>query len=77
LRRQFESTVEASIEKGFDAAMDEQRERGRASWKGGTKDAVGPGYARLAETFKTEKDFYSATKAKMPGSKQSLMRMAR
>jgi alanyl-tRNA synthetase len=43
---------------GFDAEMREQRERGRASWKGGSKEAANPAYAKIAETFKTEKDFY-------------------
>ena len=50
---------------GFDTALDEQRTRARASWKGGTgKEAVSPVYAKIAETFKTEKDFYQATAAK-------------
>lgn len=49
---------------GFEKAMEEQRTKARASWKGAAKEAIGPGYARLAETFKTEKEFYSTTKAK-------------
>jgi alanyl-tRNA synthetase len=50
---------------GFDRAMDEQRTKARASWKGGGgKEAVSPAYAKIAETFKTEKDFYQATSAK-------------
>jgi alanyl-tRNA synthetase len=50
---------------GFESAMEEQRIRARASWKGGAgKDAANPAFAKIAETFKTEKDFYSATKAK-------------
>jgi len=49
----------------FDRAMEEQRTRARASWKGGGgKEAVSPTYAKIAETFKTEKDFYEATTAK-------------
>ncbi|HWZ80056.1 MAG TPA: alanine--tRNA ligase, partial [Candidatus Sulfotelmatobacter sp.] len=49
----------------FDRAMEEQRTRARASWKGGGgKEAVSPAYAKIAETFKTEKDFYEATTAK-------------
>jgi alanyl-tRNA synthetase len=49
---------------GFDAAMAEQRSKARASWKGGHKEAANPAFAKLAETFKTEKDFYQATTAK-------------
>jgi alanyl-tRNA synthetase len=49
---------------GFDAAMEEQKTRARASWKGGGKEAASPAYAKIAETFKTEKDFYQATSAK-------------
>ena len=44
--------------------MREQRIRARASWKGGSKDSANPAFAKLAETFATEKDFYSATTAK-------------
>ncbi len=49
---------------GFDTAMREQQIRARASWKGGSKDSANPAFAKLAETFATEKDFYSATTAK-------------
>jgi alanyl-tRNA synthetase len=50
---------------GFDRAMEEQRTRARASWKGGAgKEAANPAYAKLAETFKTEPDFYFGTCAK-------------
>ena len=50
---------------GFDKAMEEQRTRARASWKGGSgKEAANPAYAKIAETFKTEKDFYHSTSAK-------------
>jgi alanyl-tRNA synthetase len=50
---------------GFDRAMEEQRTKARASWKGGAgKEAVSPAYAKIAETFKTEKDFYHGTSAK-------------
>jgi len=45
----------------FEKAMQEQRTRARASWKGGAKEAANPAYARLAETFKTELDFYHET----------------
>ena len=43
---------------GFDKAMKEQRERGKASWKGGHKDVANPVYTKLAETYRTEPDFY-------------------
>src|SRR2546421_6877923 len=43
---------------GFERAMQEQRTRARASWKGGAKESANPAYAKIAETFKTEKDFY-------------------
>jgi alanyl-tRNA synthetase len=46
---------------GFDKAMQEQRTRARASWKGGTKEAANPAYAKMAETFRTEPDFYFET----------------
>src|SRR5258706_2481184 len=50
---------------GFEQAMQEQRNRARASWKGGsTKEAGNPAYAKIAETYKTEPDFYVATSAK-------------
>jgi alanyl-tRNA synthetase len=50
---------------GFDEALEEQRTKARASWKGGAgKEAVSPAYAKIAETFKTEKDFYHGTLAK-------------
>jgi alanyl-tRNA synthetase len=49
----------------FDLAMEEQRTKARASWKGGGgKEAVSPAYAKIAETFKTEKDFYRGTTEK-------------
>jgi len=52
-------------EVGFEAAMEEQRTRARASWKGGAgKEAANPAYTKIAETFKTEKDFYHGTSAK-------------
>jgi alanyl-tRNA synthetase len=49
---------------GFDSAMQEQRERARASWKGAHKEAANPAYAKLAETFRTEPDFYFGTSAR-------------
>ena len=51
-------------EAGFAAAMQEQRTRARASWKGGHKDVAKPAYAKLAETFRTEPDFYFGTQSK-------------
>ena len=49
---------------GFDEAMQEQRTRARASWKGGAKETANAAYAKLAETFRTEPDFYRGTCAK-------------
>jgi len=46
---------------GFDRAMEEQRTRAKASWKGVHKDVANPVYAKLAETFRTEPDFYFGT----------------
>jgi len=47
---------------GFDRAMEEQRTRAKASWKGGSKEVANPAYSKLAQTFKTEPDFYFGTK---------------
>ena len=44
--------------------MDEQRTRARASWKGAYKEAASPAFAKIAENFKTEKDFYHDATAK-------------
>jgi len=49
---------------GFEKEMEEQRTRARASWKGGHKDVANPVYAKLAETYRTEPDFYFGTTAK-------------
>ena len=49
---------------GFDLAMREQRERGRASWKGEGKEAANPAYAKIADRFTTELDFYFGTSTK-------------
>ncbi|HSJ97060.1 MAG TPA: alanine--tRNA ligase, partial [Myxococcota bacterium] len=38
---------------GFDAAMQEQRERARAAWKGSGEASVGPIYHQLAADFET------------------------
>jgi alanyl-tRNA synthetase len=51
-------------EEDFNRAMDEQRARAKASWKGAHKDAANPVYAKLAQTFKTEPDFYFGTRTK-------------
>jgi alanyl-tRNA synthetase len=51
-------------EAGFEKAMQEQKTRARASWKGGHKETANPAYTKIAETFKTEKDFYQCTDAK-------------
>jgi alanyl-tRNA synthetase len=48
----------------FDSAMKEQRTRARASWKGAHKDVANPAFAKLAETFKTEPDFYFGSSAR-------------
>ncbi len=50
--------------KDFDEALNEQRMKARASWKGVHKEAANPAYAKLAETLRTEPDFYSATRVK-------------
>jgi alanyl-tRNA synthetase len=49
---------------GFDRAMEEQRTRARASWKGAHKEAASPAYLKLAETFKTAPDFYQGTQTR-------------
>jgi alanyl-tRNA synthetase len=48
----------------FENMMAAERERGKASWKGAHKEAASPAYAKIAETFKTEKDFYQCADAK-------------
>jgi alanyl-tRNA synthetase len=48
----------------FDRAMEEQRTRARASWKGAAKEAANPAYAKIADRFTTELDFYHGTCAK-------------
>ena len=45
----------------FDRQFEEQRSRARASWKGAHKDSANPVYAKIAQTFKTEPDFYFGT----------------
>src|SRR6202035_1452736 len=49
----------------FDTELELQRALSRASWKGGAgKEAANPAFAKIADTFKTEPDFYFATNAK-------------
>ncbi len=49
---------------GFEKALEEQRKRARASWKGAQKEAAKPVYVQIARAFKTEPDFYFSTSAK-------------
>jgi alanyl-tRNA synthetase len=48
---------------GFEKAMQEQRTKARASWKGGHKEAAKPIYSQIAAAFSTERDFYNSTRA--------------
>ncbi len=54
--REFKSTGPDST-----ARREEQQARGRAAWKGVHKDAANPVYSKLAQTYKTEPDFYFGT----------------
>ena len=45
----------------FDRYLQEQRTRARASWKGAHKESANPVYTKLAQTYKTEPDFYFGT----------------
>jgi alanyl-tRNA synthetase len=50
---------------GFDRAMEEQRTRAKASWKGGAqKEVAKPVYTKLRETYRTEPDFYFTTRGR-------------
>ncbi|MGB4786613.1 MAG: alanine--tRNA ligase-related protein [Candidatus Acidiferrum sp.] len=51
-------------EQEFEKELGKQRERARASWKGGSKEAANPAYAKIADRFTTEPDFYFGTCAK-------------
>jgi alanyl-tRNA synthetase len=51
-------------EAGFEKAMQEQRIKARASWKGTHKEAANPAFAKLTDTFKTEPGFYFGSCAK-------------
>jgi alanyl-tRNA synthetase len=62
-----DATIDLGIgfdERGFEKAMEEQRAKARASWKGQAKETASPMYAKIAETSKTEKDFYSTAISK-------------
>jgi alanyl-tRNA synthetase len=49
----------------FDEAMEEQRTRAKASWKGASqKEVAKPVYTKLRATFRTEPDFYFSTKGR-------------
>jgi len=48
----------------FDRAMQEQKTRARSSWKGEAKETANPAYAKIADRFTTELDFYFGTTAK-------------
>jgi alanyl-tRNA synthetase len=48
----------------FERALDQQRVRARASWKGAHKEVANPVYTKLAETYRTEPDFYFGTTAR-------------
>src|SRR6266581_4026914 len=49
---------------GFDRALEAEQAQARASWKGGAKESADPVYAKTADSFRTELDFYSGTTAK-------------
>ncbi len=56
--------VAPDADREFEAELEQQRERAKASWKGVAKQVAHPVYARLAENFRTEPDFYFETTAK-------------
>ena len=51
-------------EQAFNEELEKQRERAKASWKGAHKEAARPVYTKLAETFRTEPDFYYSAATK-------------
>jgi alanyl-tRNA synthetase len=51
-------------ESEFEQEMERQKSTARASWKGGHKDVAKPAYTKLAETFRTEPDFYFGAQSK-------------
>jgi alanyl-tRNA synthetase len=56
--------ITPAAEEEFERELERQRERARQSWKATTKEAARPLYVRLAETFRTEPDFYYGTVAR-------------
>jgi len=56
--------VAADAEREFETELGKQRDRAKASWKGIGKEAVHPVYAKLAEAFRTEPDFYYGNEAR-------------
>ena len=48
----------------FHEEMEKQRSRAKASWKGVHKDAANPVYSKLAQSYKTEQEFYFGTKTR-------------
>ena len=56
--------VAADAESGFEAELGKQRDRAKSSWKGAAKEVAHPVYAKLAETFRTEADFYYGNEAR-------------
>jgi alanyl-tRNA synthetase len=54
------SDLDVDLE-GYDAEMQKQRERARASWKGAEKKVASPAFAKLAEGGKTVFDGYAQT----------------
>jgi alanyl-tRNA synthetase len=63
----YESARDMGFEfddEGFERAFEKERSRAKASWKGAHKDAANPVYSKLAQTFKTEPDFYFGTQVR-------------
>src|SRR5579884_3626289 len=56
--------IEPEAEQEFERELERQRERARQSWKATAREAARPVYVRLAETFRTEPDFYYGTVAR-------------
>ncbi len=49
---------------GFERALEDQRARSKASWKGVHKEAASPIYLKLRQTYATEPDFYFGTQTR-------------
>ena len=56
--------VHRDIDAEFEELMARERSQAKASWKGAHKEVASPAYAKLAETFRTEPDFYYGTSAR-------------